>query len=260
LDSKSAPAELGLGRSQARQGRPTEGDPHYRKAIAIEGSYKDSLLELAAAYEDRQQGSEAIAIYREFPANPGAQERLGALLLGSGNAADAIPPLEAAVATSPTPANRLALAQAYVREKQIAKAEPLAAEALAAAPDDLELRMFYGRLLRDQRKFPAAAAQFLAVGEAKPDSVEAWTELSGVYMAAEQYPQALAALDRLRALGTESTGLVFIRALAYDHLHQAKEALENYNKFLSASHGEHPDQEFQARQRARILERETGKR
>jgi len=36
--------------------------------------------------------------------------------------------------------------------------------------------------------------------------------------------------------------------------------LENYNKFLAASHGDHPDQEFQARQRARLLERELGKR
>jgi tetratricopeptide (TPR) repeat protein len=259
LDSSSAPAELGLGRSLARQAKPADAEPHYRKAILGQASYKDALLELAAIYEDRRQAAEAIAIYREFPANPGAQERLGALLLQTGHAADAIPPLEAAVAASPTPANRLALAQAYVQDKQIAKAEPLAAQAVAAAPGDIDLRMFYGRLLRDQRKFPAAAAQFLAVGQAKPDSVEAWTELSGVYMAAEQYPQALEALDRIRALGAESNALVFIRAVAYDHLHQVKDAWENYTKFLLASHGEHPDQEFQARQRARILGREGGR-
>jgi tetratricopeptide (TPR) repeat protein len=120
--------------------------------------------------------------------------------------------------------------------------------------------LFYGRLLRDERKFPQAAAQFIAVGKDKPDSVEAWTELSGVYMAAEQYLEALAALDRIRALGAESNALVFIRAVAYDHLQQRKEALENYNKFLAASHGEHPDQEFQARQRTRMLERDLGKR
>jgi tetratricopeptide (TPR) repeat protein len=259
LDSSSAPAELGLGRSLARQAKPADAEPHYRKAILDQASYKDALLELAATYENRRQAPEAIAIYREFPTNPGAQERLGALLLETGHAADAIQPLEAAVAASPTPANRLALAQAYVQDKQIAKAEPLAAQAVAAAPSDIELRMFYGRLLRDQRKFPAAAAQFLAVGQAKPDSVEAWTELSGVYMAAEQYPQALEALDRIRALGAESNALVFIRAVAYDHLHQVKDAWENYTKFLLASHGEHPDQEFQARQRARILGREGGR-
>ena len=260
LDSKSAPAELGLGRALAHEKQLANAEPHYRKAATLDGSYKDALLELAALYEDNRQTPEAVSIYRQFPTNPGAQERLGALLLESGQTADAIPPLEAAVAASPTPANRLALAQAYVKEKQLAKAEPLAAQVASAAPEDMELRLFYARLLRDQRKFPQAAAQFLAAAQAKPDSVEAWTELSGVYMASEQYPQALAALDRIRALGAESNGLVFIRALAYDHLQQRKEALENYNKFLASSHGEHPDQEFQARGRARALERDLGKR
>jgi hypothetical protein len=39
-------------------------------------------------------------------------------------------------------------------------------------------------------------------------------------------------------------------------LHQRPEALENYNKFLATSGGKFPDQEFQARQRARLLEKE----
>jgi tetratricopeptide (TPR) repeat protein len=259
-DAGSAPAELGLGRALARQKQLAQAEPHYRKAATIDASYKDAQLELAGLFEDNRQPAEAIAIYRQFPQNPGAQERLGALLLQSGQAADAIAPLESAVAASPTPANRLALAQAYAKQDQLAKAEPLAAQASAAAPEDTELRLFYARLLRDQRKFPQAAAQFLAVAQAKPDSVQAWTELSGVYIASEQFPQALAALDRIRALGAESNGLVFIRALAYDHLQQRKEALENYNKFLASSHGEHPDQEFQARQRVRMLEKDLGKR
>ena len=260
LNSNSAAGELGLGRSIARQDRLSDAEPHYRKAASLDTSYKDLLLELATSYEENQKPAEAIAIYREFPTNPGAQERLGALLLESGDAAGAITALEFAVSQSPTAANRLALAQAYVKQKQPAKAEPLAGLAVEAAPDDTDLRMFYARLLRDQRKFPEAAAQFSAVARNKPDSVEAWTELSGIHMVSEQYQQALAALDHVKALGAESNSHVFIRALAYDHLHDAKDALENYNKFLTASHGEHPDQEFQARQRARILERELGKR
>jgi tetratricopeptide (TPR) repeat protein len=256
----SAAAEVGLGRSLAREGRLEDAEPHYRTAAASDPAYRDLLLELATAYEEKQKPARAMAIYREFPTNPGAQERLGALLLQSGDSAAAIQPLEFAVAQSPTAANRLALAQAYVREKQPAKADPLAAAALQASPDDFELRMFYARLLRDQRKFPEAANQFYTAAQKQPDSVEAWTELSGIFMVSEQYPQALAALDKVRALGAETNSHVFIRALAFDHLHQAKDALENYNKFLAGSHGEHPDQEFQARQRSRILERELGKR
>jgi tetratricopeptide (TPR) repeat protein len=260
LNSTSAPAVLGLGRSLARQGRLSQAEPHYRKAAMLDIAYHDALIELASLYEDAKQAPEAIAIYREFPGNPGAEERMGVLLLESGKSAEAIAPLEAAVAQSPTPANRLALAQAYVHDKQTPKAEPLVAQALQAAPEDVPLRMFYGRLLRDQRKFPEAAAQFLAATQRQPDLVEAWNELAGVYLISDQFPQALAAFDRVRALGGETTANFFFRAMAFDRLHQAKDALENYNRFLAESHGEHPDQEFQARQRKQTLEKELGKR
>ena len=76
----------------------------------------------------------------------------------------------------------------------------------------------------------------------------------------EQYPAALAALDRARDLGLEGPGHLFFRATTYDHLKAREEALEYYQKFLEASQGDNPDQEFQARQRVLILERDLGKR
>jgi predicted Zn-dependent protease len=260
LQADSAPAQFGLARAIAKQGRLSEAEPILRKALAVDPSRTDVLLELAGQYEDKHQAAAAIAIYKEFPSNPGAQERMGALQLQSGHAEDAVPALEAAVAKSPTTANRIALAQAYARLKHPEKAEPLAAEAVAAQPKDFELRMFYARLLRDQRKLSDAAQQFLAATQMQPDSVEAWNELAGVLIVAEQYPQGIAALDRVHALGVETSGHLFLRALALDHLHQNKEALLYYQKFLAASVGKNADEEFKARQRVRILEKETGKR
>jgi tetratricopeptide (TPR) repeat protein len=270
IKPESAASEEGLGRALAHQNKMADSEPHYRMAVSLDPSYQNSLLDLAVAYEANHQSAAAIAIFREFPTDPAAQERMGALLLESGNSADAIPPLEFAVAKSPTQANRLALAQAYVKEKQLAKAEPLVAAALAQAlpaplqsaalQEDNDLRMFYGRILRDQRKFSDAAAQFQMVATHQPDSVPAWTELAAVELVAEKFPQALAAFDRVRALGAETTPDFFFRALAHDHLHQAKDALENYNKFLAAAKGAFPDQEFQARQRALALEKELGRR
>jgi len=256
LNAQSAAAEEGLGQAIERQGRLSEAEPHLRKAASLDPSYKSGLLELAEQYEKNQQPAAAIAIYRDFPEDPAAQERMGALLEQSGKAADAIPALETAVAKSPTPANRVALAQAYIQSKQPAKAEPLVAAALAAEPNDYELRMFYGRILRDQRKFSEAAPQFLAASKLKPDAPQPWNELAGVLITAQQYPQALAALDRVRALGAETPAHYFLRAISLDHLHQLKEALENYNKFLASSQ----DEEFQARQRARIIRNELNRR
>jgi Tfp pilus assembly protein PilF len=260
MGTPTATAELGLAQSMARQGRVADADPHYRKAAALDPSYKDALLELAALYEEKHDASAAIAIYRQFPENPGAQERMGALLARSGDASRAIPALEAAVASSPTLANRIALAQAYMDSKQPDKAAPLIAQTVAAEPGNYDLQMFYARFLRDQRKFPDAAQQFLAASKLKPDAPTPWNELAGVLVVAGEYQQALVALDRVRALGAETPSHYYFRALSLDHLHQVKDALANYNKFLELSQGKFPDEEFKARQRARILQNELNKR
>jgi hypothetical protein len=43
-------------------------------------------------------------------------------------------------------------------------------------------------------------------------------------------------------------------ATAYDNLHQKDQAVTYYQHFLDSSAGKFPDQEFQARQRLKLLE------
>jgi hypothetical protein len=78
--------------------------------------------------------------------------------------------------------------------------------------------------------------------------------------AAGIYQQSLAAFDKARDLGENIPGNWFLRAIILDKLKQPKPALEAYQKFLAMSQGKNPDQEFQARQRVRILQRELEKR
>lgn len=77
---------------------------------------------------------------------------------------------------------------------------------------------------------------------------------------AEDYPHALGALDRLAALHAEKPGHVYLRAIVLDKVRDLKPALESYQRFLAMSNGQNPDEEFQARQRVRILEREINKK
>ncbi len=259
LDAASATAELGLGQALAEQGQRNESEPHYRKASNLEHSYHTYLLELATLFEEHGELPQALDIYREFPDDLAAQERAGVLLLHTGQSAAAIAALEPIVAKSPTPANQIALAQAYVKEKQPAKAVPLIDKGVAAAPDDFELRMFYGRVLRDERRFPSASEQFTAAAKIKPDAVEAWTELANVLIVGEQPLDGLAALDKVHALGAETAGHFYLRAITLDRLRRNREALEAYNNFLGSSQN-NPDQEIIARQRVKVLEKELGKR
>jgi tetratricopeptide (TPR) repeat protein len=253
LDAKSAAAEAGLGRVLARTGKIEEAEPHFRQAAALDPKHRDSLLSLAAAYENAHQPAKAAAIYRDFPADAAAQAQLGPLLLEAKQYAAAVPVLENAYAKQPSTPNQVALGMAYAFSDQPAKAAPLLERALAAEPDNYDLRMIYGRALRDLRQFPPAAAQFAEAVKLKPDSVEASSESGGVLYMAGDLPHALEAFDRARQLGENTAGVAFMRAIILDKQRQLKPALEAYEQFLSLSDGKHPDQEFQARQRARII-------
>lgn len=259
IDPKSADAELGIAHALAKQNRLEGAAPHFHKAAELNPNYRDDLLELASLYEGAKQPADAIAIYQQFPDNPGAEERWGVLLIEAGQPADAIPHLETAVAKSPTEANRAALVTAYVKNNQSDKALPIVDEILARSPSDFELRMLHGRILRDQRKFPQAAQDFTEAIKLKGDAPEAWSELAGVQVMAEDYPGALAALDRLAAMHAEKPGHVYLRAIVLDKTRDLKPALGSYQRFLTLSTGQNPNEEFKARQRIKVLEREISK-
>ncbi len=260
LDPKSAAAELGIGRAEAKQNRLEEAAEHFEKAAGLDAHFQDALLELAGLYEQNQKPEEAIAIYQKFPGNALAEQRLGELLMEAKRYAEAIPYLEKAVAHDATPANRTALATAYELNKDTKKGLEQLAQAVAAAPDSYDLRMRYGRELLAARQFVPAANQFTAAARIQPASREAWNELAAASNSAEQYSQALAALDRVHGLGGEVVGDYFLRAIILDRLHDFKPALAAYHKFLEMSGGKHPDQEFQARHRIITIEHMLNKR
>jgi tetratricopeptide (TPR) repeat protein len=259
LDAKQPLAELGLGQTFVRAGKLDEALPHYQSAVALDPSLKSYLLEIAVAFSKAGRSKEAIALLEQFPEDTGAREELGRIYLAQNQPADAVKEFQAAVAASPTSANRLALATAYLKNNQADLAGPILEQELAAHPNDYDLHMAVGRIYRDRRNFATAGAQFVAAATIKPDSVEAWNEAVSAFVIGEEYPQALAALDKVHALGAESAGDFFYRAIVYDKLHQVKPALENYQKFLAMSDGKFPNQEFQARERSKLLKREASR-
>jgi tetratricopeptide (TPR) repeat protein len=120
--------------------------------------------------------------------------------------------------------------------------------------------MMFGTSLRDQKQYRPAANEFFAAAQLKPDATNAWNELAGMLILLDDFPQALAALDRVKALGGETPAHYFFRAIMFDKTKQFKPALENYQKFLSTADGKYETEEFQARQRVRIIEKELSKK
>jgi tetratricopeptide (TPR) repeat protein len=135
--------------------------------------------------------------------------------------------------------------------------------ALRLEPQNGELRLLYGRLLRELRKFEPAAQQFLLAAKLSPESPEAWSDLATATVLMERYDVALAALDNVRKLKAEKPGHLYLRAITLDKVkqnrQQAKLALTAYQDFLAIAGGNFPDEEFKARQRVKILEREVNR-
>jgi tetratricopeptide (TPR) repeat protein len=260
LDAKSAGAQLGMAQVLVQQGRIGDAEAYFRQAAQLEPRYRDYLLELAALYEKASQNRQAIAIYREFPDNPAAQARMGELLLESKQFEDAVPRLEEAFAKDPGAANRSALAAAYVFTGKLDKALPLLQQSVAAEPANYDLRMMYARALRDKRQFQPAARQFEEAAKLKPAEPKPWTEMGGMLYMAGDLPQALNAFEQAARNGENSAGNWFLRAIILDKLRQIKPAKDAYEHFLAGSQGKNPNQEFQARQRVRILQREIERR
>jgi tetratricopeptide (TPR) repeat protein len=255
LDGKQAEAFLLLSRSLAGQERWADAAVPLATYTELNPADTVAQMELAQTLERAKKPADAAAIYRRFPKDPVAMERAGILELDAGNAKQSAEELELAVQARPTPALRYALATALLRSGQIEKAAEVAAALVAQQPADFDTRMFYGRLLRDQKKYAPAFEQFAPATKLKPDSLEAWNEMTGMLVLLKRYPAALETLERCKQLGGETAAYYWFRAIMQDALGQHRPALESYQRFLEMSHDKSPDEEFKARQRVRILTR-----
>jgi tetratricopeptide (TPR) repeat protein len=234
----------------------TGAESRLRAALDLDGKNADAWSLLGRALHAQGKLDEAAAAFEksgEKQAGSAVREQEATQLLSAGKAAEAAVLLEKVVAEAPTPAVKYALAVAYLRLKQPEKSLALAADVVQAEPRNYEVRMFYGRLLRDQKDYPRAAPQFLEAVKLKPGEADAWSELTGMLILLKQYPQALQGLEKLRSLQGETAAYWWFRATVLDALKQPKEAIPCYEKFLELSQGKSLDEEFKARQRLKTL-------
>ena len=88
----------------------------------------------------------------------------------------------------------------------------------------------------------------------KPDAGEIYGQLALAANENKQYPTVIQALDLRAKLLPENPMTYFLRATAYDHLRDAKQASRYYHEFLNVAGGKYPDQEWQATHRLITIE------
>jgi len=258
LQPKDAEPHLAAGAILEKQKNYADAEKEYKLAVAIDPS-ADAVTALANVSMQLRQFPAAEAALRKLvtlrPDDAAAHLQLGRVLAAEGQNDGAISEMEAAEKLAPQDrAGLLDLADLYETAKKFDKAETAYRTLLAGAPNDAELHHSLGVSLLEQKKFPEAQAEFLTAVKLKPDFGAAYGDLAFAAGENKEYPLAIKALEARAKLLPETPITYFLRASAYDHMKDLKQAAANYRLFLNAAQGKYPDQEWQAKHRLIAIE------
>jgi tetratricopeptide (TPR) repeat protein len=189
------------------------------------------------------------AVQRD-PRDPALNAQLATALLAQGKNDEALPVLETLRQLEPdNPAVDQMLADAYSEGGHPEKADPIYARLALAKPGNEEILAGQGQNLLREHLYNQAQQVFERAVKLKPDDGDAWSGLAFAASENKQYQVALDALSMRSKYLPETPVTYFLWATTCDNLHQSKQAQEYYRKFLTASNGKFPDQEWQARHR-----------
>ena len=258
LGEDSPMLHLELGQSLAAAGAIDEAAAEYRRAAELDPELATLELELAERVERSGDRAKALELYRSYlvrnPQEPAVLERVAMMLLEQGKAAEAIEPLEAVTAGSPTGANWAALAHAYQQTEQAEKAMNALGRALEAEPEDADLRIRYATVLLNREQFENAGGHYLQAAKLDPERADAWNGLAFCLYKVENYPGALNALQEAAKRAEPMPGNLFLRAVVEDKLQLFEEAKVSYEAFLAAK-PDLPDETWKAENRLKTIEK-----
>ena len=182
LDNKNEDAWYYLGRAYYTKARIGEARKAFQTILDLDPRNARAENNLGLIFESNAQPAEAMDAYRKAitwdEGNPHRSEQpyvnLGSLLLEQGRAADALQPLETAVALSPSNAYcHMRLGTAYFRDGQMINAQRELEKATELDPGDAIAHYQLGRLYKETRQLDRSRVEFeqtdrLLSGAAQP--------------------------------------------------------------------------------------------
>ncbi|MFY9560175.1 MAG: tetratricopeptide repeat protein [Terriglobales bacterium] len=259
LTPKDPEPHLSAGLLRERRQDFSGAETEYQQVLALEPRSNEAAIGLTNIYMKSGRLAEAEPLLRrlasERPDDAGIHLQLGRALAAQGKKEEAIAEIQIAVKLSPSDAEaQRDLADLLVQSGKLADAEKTYRDLLPVRPNDPELHQQLGEVLLKQRHFPEAEQEFQAAIKLKPDFGSAYGSLAVAANENKNYPLAIKALEIRDKLLPPTTVGYFLRATAYDHLHDYKQASVYYHLFLDEAKGQYPDQEWQARHRLIAIE------
>jgi tetratricopeptide (TPR) repeat protein len=259
LSPKDPEPHLAAGPLLEKQNHFADAEQQYKQALALDPSSADALTGLANIYMRGHRYGDAEESLRKLvalrPDDAGAHLQLGRMLAADGQLDAAITELQGALKMAPDNAGvQRDVADVYVLARKYPEAEIQYRTLLASNNKDAELHLALGQTLLKQRKFPQAQQELMAAIQLKPDLGPAYGDLAVAASENKNYALTIKALEVRARLLPEIPVSYFLRATAYDHLRDFKQAAANYHRFLDVANGQYPDQEWQARHRLIAIE------
>jgi len=230
----------------------------YRRLLAADPNSLEAETGLAHVLILRKQYPEAEKFLRSAlehaPDSPTLNAQLATVLAAQDNA-EALPLLQKLHAAHPDDrAIARMLADVLTEAGDAAGADQLCTALLATDPDNVSLLVAHGENLTRQLKYSDALAAFDKATKLDAANGDAWSGLAFAASKTHQPQLTLHALTMRSRFLPEVPATYFLWATSYDTLRDKASAATYYHRFLDASGGKFPDQEWQARQRLLVLE------
>jgi tetratricopeptide (TPR) repeat protein len=259
LDPKNPEPLLDAGALLEKQQKTAEAEKEYQQALSVAPDSSDAPIALSNLYMREKRFDDAQALLKKVvalaPNDAGAHFQLGRMLVIAGKKEDAVGEMEGGLKLDPSDRNaQRDLADLYMDTGKYDQAVQMYSALIRANPNDADLHAGLGRVLMKQKKFPEAEQELIKAAELKPGSGEIYGELAVAANENKNYPLAIKAADLRGKYLPENPMSYFLRATAYDHLRDAKDAAKYYHQFLEVAGGKYPDQEWQAKHRLIAIE------
>ncbi len=260
LIPKDPEPHISAGLLQERQKNFAGAEGEYKQVLALDPHSTEAVLGLTNLYMKSGRIADAEPMLRKLavdrPDDAGIHLQLGRVLAAQGKKDDAISEFQTALKLSPNDAEaQRDLADLYTGAGKNDLAEPLYRALLAAHPNDAELHRGLGQALLRQKKFAEAQQELLTAVRLKRDWPDVYVDLAFAASENKNYELAVRALNGRAQLNDDMPVICyFLRASAYDHLRDFKQAALDYHHFLDTSNGKYPDQEWQSRHRLIAIE------
>ena len=259
LTPKDPEPHLSAGLLRERRKDFPGAEAEYKQVLVLDPHSSEAVIGLTNIYMKSGRVAEAEPLLRQLPTDrpddAGLHLQLGRVLAAQGKKDEAVSEIRAALKLSPNDSEaQRDLAELQTQSANLPDAEKTYRDLLKSSPNDAELHHSLGEILLKQRHFPEAELEFQAAIRLKPNFGAAYGSLAIAASENQNYPLAIKAMEvRDKLLPPTAVGY-FLRATAYDHLRDFKQASVYYHLFLDGAKGQYPDQEWQARHRLIAIE------